>query len=48
MTLPYETIFSRYLGLLEDQQELTLSEADQTELNFVRLHQVFGDPSVLG
>lgn len=48
MTLPYETIFSRYLGLLEDQQELTLSEADQTELNVERLHQVFGDPRVFG
>jgi hypothetical protein len=48
MTLPYETIFSRYLGILEDQSELNLKESDLMELEVERLHQVFGDPRILG
>lgn len=46
MTLPYDTIFSRYMGIVNDPKELSLNEADLFEIYNERLHMVLGDPRV--
>lgn len=46
MTLPYDTIFSRYMGIIKDPKELSLNESDLLEMYNERLHMVLGDPRV--
>ena len=40
MLLPYEKIFSRSRGLIDDPKELSLDINDQIEINTERLHNV--------
>lgn len=47
MVLPYETIFSRARGRINDPKELSLSAGDLTEIYTERLHNVIGNPRVL-
>ena len=46
MLLPYEKIFSRSRGIIDDPKELSLDINDQIEINTERLHNVVGDPRV--
>ena len=46
MTLPYETIFSRTRGRINDPKELSLDENDLLEIYTERLHNVLGKPRV--
>lgn len=46
MTLSYETIFSRYMGIVDDTKELSLDESDLFEIYYERLHMILGDPRV--
>ena len=46
MTLPYETIFSRTRGRINDPKELSLDENDLLEIYTERLHSVVGKPRV--
>ena len=46
MTLPYETIFSRTRGRINDPKELSLEEKDLLEIYTERLHSVVGKPRV--
>ena len=48
MTLSYETIFSKYRGNIDDPKELSMSQDDLIEIYVERLHNVFGDPRVIG
>lgn len=44
--LPYETIFSRTRGRINDIKELSLDENDLNELWTERLHSIVGDERV--
>lgn len=46
MLLPYETVFSRTRGRVNDPKELSLSENDLLEIYTERLHNVIGKPRV--
>ena len=46
MLLPYETVFSRARGRINDPKELSLSENDLLEIYTERLHNVIGKPRV--
>lgn len=46
MTLPYETVFSRTLGRINDPKELSLDESDLLEIYTERLHNVISNPRV--
>lgn len=46
MKLPYETIFSRTLGKIDDPKELSLDQTDFIEIYTERLHNVIGNPRV--
>lgn len=46
MTLPYETVFSRTRGRINDPKELSLNENDLLEIYTERLHNVIGNPRV--
>ena len=46
MLLPYETIFSRTRGRINDPKELSLDETDLLEIYNERLHNVIGNPRV--
>ena len=46
MTLPYETVFSRTRGRINDPKELSLSEDDLLEIYTERLHNVISNPRV--
>ena len=46
MLLPYETVFSRTLGRINDQKELSLNQSDFIEIYTERLHNVVGKPRV--
>ena len=46
MTLPYETVFSRTLGRINDSKELSLDESDLLEIYTERLHNVISNPRV--
>lgn len=46
MTLPYETIFSRVRGRIDDPKELSLDAADYIEIYTERLHNVIGNVRV--
>lgn len=46
MTLPYETIFSRIRGRINDPKELSLDENDLLEIYTERLHNVLSNPRV--
>lgn len=46
MTLPYETVFSRTRGRINDPKELSLSEDDLLEIYTERLHNVTSNPRV--
>mgnify|MGYP001117170833 CR=1 FL=1 len=46
MTLPYETIFSRTRGRINDPKELSLDENDLLEIYTERLHNVLSNPRV--
>lgn len=46
MKLPYETIFSRTLGKINDLKEISLDQTDFLELYTERLHNVIGNPRV--
>lgn len=46
MLLPYETVFSRARGRINDARELSLSENDLLEIYTERLHNVIGKPRV--
>ena len=46
MLLPYETVFSRTRGRINDVRELSLSENDLLEIYTERLHNVIGKPRV--
>lgn len=46
MTLQYEDIFSRTRGKINDPKELSLNEADLSEIYRERLHNVLGNPRV--
>ena len=46
MILPYETVFSRTLGRINDPKELSLKEADLVEIYTERLHNIIGNPRV--
>ena len=46
MVLPYETIFSRTRGRINDPKELSLDETDLLEIYNERLHNVIGNPRV--
>ena len=45
--LPYETIFSRTRGRINDIKELSLDENDLNELWTERLHSIAGDERVI-
>ena len=47
MMLPYETIFSRTRGRINDIKELSLDENDLNELWTERLHSIAGDERVI-
>lgn len=47
MILPYETVFSRYRGLVNDPIELSLEPGDLVEIYVERLKNVVGDPRVV-
>ena len=44
--LPYETVFSRVRGKINDPKELTLDKSDLIEIYVERLHSVLGNPRV--
>lgn len=46
MLLPYETIFSRTRGRINDPKELSLDKTDLLEIYNERLHNVIGNPRV--
>ena len=46
MTLPYETIFSRTRGRINDPKELSLEEKDLLEIYTERLNTVIANPRV--
>ena len=46
MLLPYETVFSRTRGRINDPKELSLSENDLLSIYTERLHNVIGKPRV--
>ena len=46
MTLPYETVFSRTRGRINDPKELSLDENDLLEIYTERLHNVISNPRV--
>lgn len=46
MLLPYETVFSRTRGRINDPKELSLNENDLLEIYTERLHNVIGNPRV--
>ena len=46
MILPYETIFSRALGKIDDPKELALNSNDFYEIYTERLHNVLGDARI--
>ena len=46
MTLPYETIFSRTRGRINDPKELSLDENDLLEIYTERLNNVIANPRV--
>lgn len=46
MLLPYETVFSRTRGRVNDPKELSLSENDLLDIYTERLHNVIGKPRV--
>ena len=46
MILPYETIFSRALGRIDDPKELALNSNDFYEIYTERLHNVLGDARI--
>lgn len=46
MLLPYETVFSRTRGRVNDPKELSLNENDLLEIYKERLHNVIGKPRV--
>lgn len=46
MLLPYETVFSRTRGRVNDPKELSLDENDLLEIYTERLHNVIGKPRV--
>lgn len=46
MTLPYETIFSRTRGRINDPKELSLDENDLLEIYTERLNNVISNPRV--
>lgn len=46
MLLPYETVFSRTRGRVNDPKELSLDENDLLEIYTERLHSVVGKPRV--
>ena len=46
MILPYETIFSRALGRIDDPKELSLNSNDFYEIYTERLHNVLGDARI--
>lgn len=46
MLLPYETVFSRTRGRVNDPKELSLNENDLLEIYTERLHNVIGKPRV--
>ena len=46
MLLPYETVFSRTRGRINDPKELSLPENDLLEIYTERLHNVIGKPRV--
>ena len=46
MLLPYETVFSRTRGRVNDPKELSLNENDLLEIYTERLHNVIGEPRV--
>lgn len=46
MTLPYENIFSRTRGRINDPKELSLDENDLLEIYTERLHNVLSNPRV--
>lgn len=46
MTLPYETIFSRVRGQIDDPKELSLDASDLIEIYSERLHSVAGNPRI--
>lgn len=43
MLLPYETVFSRTRGRVNDPKELSLSENDLLDIYTERLHNVIGN-----
>ena len=46
MILPYETVFSRARGRINDPKELSLNENDLLEIYTERLHNVIGKPRI--
>lgn len=46
MILPYETVFSRARGRIDDPKELSLNEIDLSEIYVERLHNVIGKPRI--
>lgn len=46
MKLPYETVFSRALGKINDLKEMSLDQTDFLEIYTERLHNVIGNPRV--
>jgi len=46
MTLPYDIIFSRALGKIDDPKELALDSNDFVEIYTERLHNVLGDARI--
>lgn len=46
MKLPYDTIFSRVLGKINDPKEMSLDQTDFLEIYTERLHNVIGNPRV--
>lgn len=46
MLLPYEMVFSRTRGRINDPKELSLNENDLLEIYTERLHNVIGKPRV--
>ena len=46
MLLPYDTVFSRTRGRVNDPKELSLNENDLLEIYTERLHNVIGKPRV--
>lgn len=44
--LPYEKIFNRTLGKIDDPKELHLEVSDLLEIYVERLHEIVGDPRV--